>query len=1272
MHALLRALDKLAQLILYLFAFFVIVLAIMTSLLRYYLPKIDSYRQPLLTLASERTHWQVDASLINARWWQFRPSVELYDLYLNHNETGHQIKLDYLQLEVNIAKSLYRQKLYLESASLNGIEVILLQNEQGKWGVTSNRQAQQPIALDELVEHLWSISSFNLQDLSLTMVPYQQQAIHFPQLNTKLSSWLNNKIIQIDISEEQTNRSHLIVETSNHFKDADFQADIYWQTQDFPLHLLLPLLGDVTVHNESRISQEIWLSWRNGMPSGVGNFSLDGLAIDYQGKPWVAESGQGSFYLDANQQGLHFGVPSLSFTLNEQAIRFDKLKYQQVDQRKLVQIEHIDLAEIDSYLRLIKLPERLQELRDDLQARGELRNLSLEIVDDDILFQANLNDVSVGAWSGAPALEHVSGYIETNKLSGFVELDTPELTMAFPQLYDSNMQFKRSVGTVYWHVADSVRVGSIGQISLAGMYGQAIGEFELDIPLGAEPDDLANVGRMSLVVDLKNADARYRNDLIPATLDENLLSWLDEGIAGAWVKHGSFVYHGPITEQAEEKKLVQLWLDVDQAAIQFHPDFPVVREITGQFLLDHLSAKANITMAKSEGMTLKDTQLDLLVDGESSFVEVSSKFNETSSRVLSYLQQDFISQASASVLDSWRTDKGKVNALLNVYVPLSDPEKTRVKVDAQLSDVSLDLVQPALLFEQVSGDLSYDTSQGFSATKLHGKLWGEPLQASIRNQQGINQLNFDYSSVHIDNLKKWLGLPLLDFFTGQTAVQGELNWGGEQASLSLHSALSGIDIDLPEPFAKQSRDEVSFELFLPLNQQVSDMNLSLDAKHQVYLRLEQGELLAGNIALNSAGHQGFEAGVINIYGSLENAKVEQWIDSVDKFSALNRRADIKQMPLNLRIQDVSIGSVDLWSYLVERVKFSAEEQNQSWRLRFVTDYFDGQLSIPTADTESMQLQFHELDLAFLQSPALRDEKKENLLAKEINFSPIQVGIDQLRFEQQQFGQWQFTVEAEHDLILFNHIDALVREMRLSAISEEQPCQLAWSLSEGEQTSVSCRLQSMAIDQALKEWDMERGVFAEEFEALVYNANWSGSPANFSLTESRVPFSVSLKKGYFADVDSASTDALKALGFFNISNLVRRLKLDFKDLSQDGLTFDRVKGELLLDQGIMSSVSALQIKSSASEIKIAGSGDFNQKLLDLDMSVSLPLVSNLPWIVALAAGLPAAVGVFVVSKILGKQVDKLSTAVYHISGDMNQPKVKFKRLFDVEKERKKKK
>jgi uncharacterized protein YhdP len=47
----------------------------------------------------------------------------------------------------------------------------------------------------------------------------------------------------------------------------------------------------------------------------------------------------------------------------------------------------------------------------------------------------------------------------------------------------------------------------------------------------------------------------------------------------------------------------------------------------------------------------------------------------------------------------------------------------------------------------------------------------------------------------------------------------------------------------------------------------------------------------------------------------------------------------------------------------------------------------------------------------------------------------------------------------------------------------------------------------------------------------------------------------------------------------------------------------------------------------------------------------------------AGGLPAAVGTYMVSKIFKKQVDKLASLSYSIKGTVNDPNMKFERLFD---------
>jgi len=48
---------------------------------------------------------------------------------------------------------------------------------------------------------------------------------------------------------------------------------------------------------------------------------------------------------------------------------------------------------------------------------------------------------------------------------------------------------------------------------------------------------------------------------------------------------------------------------------------------------------------------------------------------------------------------------------------------------------------------------------------------------------------------------------------------------------------------------------------------------------------------------------------------------------------------------------------------------------------------------------------------------------------------------------------------------------------------------------------------------------------------------------------------------------------------------------------------------------------------------------------------------------LIAGLPAAAAVYVVSKLFTRQLDRFSSAVYHVEGPWNEPEVNFQRIFD---------
>lgn len=1250
----LKVTDLVAKTVLWLFASLVVLLAVMTSLLRYYLPQANDYQKALFELLSDKITWQIQAESVEAKWHSFRPDFRFTDITIQHPETGHHIQLNALRIELNIAKSLFHRRVYVENLEFDNLSVLLLQNQEGRWAVTTSETKQsKPIELDKLIDKFWSVDTLFLSNIKLAMQPYQGTLIAFPETHIQLQSWLNEKILEIEFVEDKTQRSKLTIQTLNYFKDADFLAQIYWQTNEFPLHLLLSLVNNLEVSEESRVSQQIWLKWQNQQLSGSGTVTLDSLQAQYKDKQWLAKQANASFYIDAEDQHTVIAIPSLQVNLNQQHIQLDRIKLLLGKQSRL-QIEQIDLAEIDRYLQLLTLPPALQELRETLEPKGFIQSLQMNFANNDFLLKANLHNVSVGAWKGAPALHNVTGYVEAQKLSGFVQLDTQSFSMAFPKLYDTQMNFTHAQGTVFWRIDNGVKVGSIGNVMLNGQYGQAIGEFQLELPHNYQAHE--DSGRLSLVVDIKNSDARFRNDFIPNMVDESLSDWLDKHILSAQVEHGSFIYHGPIDDITDEEKVVELWLSLEDGAIKYDDQFPAITKIAGEFILDQTEAEAQIASAESFGLRLYNGQLRLTLTDKQKWLDVSmATRTEPVTKVLSLLKQPAFQQYTSGLLDEWQINGGQVDANIHVTVPIHQPQELEVAVNANLQQTSLALPNMPFAFDKINGDLSFSLQNGFASKQLSAQVFGKTVRGKIIAEQGVNRLLFSTDS-DVKTLHEWLQLPALYFITGTAKLDGQLSWSKEFAKLEISSDLQGIQIELPEPFAKTKEQQRLMRLELPLLGEQQELSISLDDGVQMQFLLSEGRFQAGRMNLG-IGRADYIPGFFRVQGQVLAADAEQWIEVVERFKTFPT-SDSQQQTLALQIDQISIRHLKLFDYPLESARFSAIEEEQGWSLALWQRDIIGELLIPHEEP-LLYVSLEYLNLAFLQNSTV---KQDSGVWQTNQLPLLKVNIDRLALEDEQYGRWNFMVLGTDQGVEFQHIEAKVKHVNLSQLSEQKDCRLSWTLQPEQQTAFSCKLSSDNIKQALKAWDFQQSLVSQYAHIDILESSWQGSPVDFSLFNSKMLFALRLEEGHFADMDSSTTDALKAFSFFNINNFVRRIKLDFSDLSKEGLTFEKVTGTMSLDRGVLRSKTPLAIKGSSSEIKMAGMGDLNTEQLDFNMLVSLPLASNLPWIIALAAGLPAALGVFIVSKLLGKQVDKRTTASYHVTGDVQNPKVKFKRLF----------
>jgi uncharacterized protein YhdP len=216
-----------------------------------------------------------------------------------------------------------------------------------------------------------------------------------------------------------------------------------------------------------------------------------------------------------------------------------------------------------------------------------------------------------------------------------------------------------------------------------------------------------------------------------------------------------------------------------------------------------------------------------------------------------------------------------------------------------------------------------------------------------------------------------------------------------------------------------------------------------------------------------------------------------------------------------------------------------------------------------------------------------------------------------------------------------------------------------------QTRFIGSLDAGDMAEVLRAWDKPDTL---ESRRAHYGADlfWPGSPQDFKLVNLGGEMSIDIEQGSFKRDASAGDGLLRLMSILNFDTLARRLRFDFSDLYKSGLAYDTVKGKVRFNQGVLVFEEPLVVRTASSGMQMAGSIDVRNETLDTRLVATLPVAGNMTFYAALATGLPAAAGIYIVSKLFKKQVDQATSVSYTIKGSWDEPKMRFDRLFESEK------
>ena len=214
----------------------------------------------------------------------------------------------------------------------------------------------------------------------------------------------------------------------------------------------------------------------------------------------------------------------------------------------------------------------------------------------------------------------------------------------------------------------------------------------------------------------------------------------------------------------------------------------------------------------------------------------------------------------------------------------------------------------------------------------------------------------------------------------------------------------------------------------------------------------------------------------------------------------------------------------------------------------------------------------------------------------------------------------------------------------------------------DQTTLSGVLTSPNIATALDSWGVPVAGFATKNSQIDFALQWRGAPYDPSLAKIKGNMALVLKDGQIKEVGSDNQMKMnmgRVLTFMSWQSIARRLQLDFSDLTQHGYSFNILKGDFILANGNAITENTY-LDGPMAKVAVNGRIGLVAQDFDMQLAVTTHLSTSISLLVGLAGGpvvgLATGAASWIANNVFGKEVGKIVTDNYRMTGPWSKPEV----------------
>jgi uncharacterized protein (TIGR02099 family) len=621
---------------------------------------------------------------------------------------------------------------------------------------------------------------------------------------------------------------------------------------------------------------------------------------------------------------------------------------------------------------------------------------------------------------------------------------------------------------------------------------------------------------------------------------------------------------------------------------------------------------------------------------------------------------------------------GNADYRLRLELPLGAMDKAKVQASVALTDNDIQILPETPTLAQARGTLNF-TEGGFSlagvqARALGGALriegagrWGATQELSLR-AQGSASAEGLRAAREVD----WLAR-LAKHATGSAPYTASFSMRDGASEFSLASSLQGLGLQLPAPLAKPAEEAMPLSIEKKIVQRDTRASGSplLQDRFSIelarvgsasYVRDISGSeprVLRGGIGIGlSAGESAAppERGVLaNI--QLARIDVPAWQalfgDTTGKPAEAGEGGDdaSSYMPtlFVLRAKELAVGGRTLHD-----VVMGGTREGALWRANIDAAELNGYAEYRSAQAGRLYARLARLKIAPSTATAV-----ESLLDEQPGDLPaLDIQVDDFELLGRRLGR------AEIDAV---NRGGAGREWRLNKLSFTTPeasftAQGAWAAApagsssargrgEPRRTTMDFKLDIADAGGLLGRFGMKDVVRAGRGR-LEGQVHWSGSPFALDYPSLGGQLKIDVEAGQFL---KAEPGIAKLLGVLSLQALPRRLTLDFRDVFSQGFSFDFLRGDAKINQGV-ASTNNLQMKGVNAAVLMDGSADIARETQALRVVVVPEINAGTAALVATAINPAIGLGTFLAQMVLSRPLIAAATQEFQIDGTWADPKI----------------